>query len=76
MGTMSAPCVGKDNRTDATDPQPSQLCGGMFPFGVNVIDELEVPRVPPGEYVLGLRYDSEMTSQIWQQCADISIAAA
>jgi hypothetical protein len=50
-----------------------QLCGGTFPYGVNVIDEVEVPHVPSGEYVLGLRADMEMTAQIWQQCADIVI---
>jgi hypothetical protein len=47
----------------------------VFPFGVNVIDELHVPVLPTGDYVLGLRYDAESTSQIWQQCADISIVA-
>ena len=35
---------------------------GGFPFGVNIIDELEVPPVPAGEYVLGLRYDAETES--------------
>ena len=73
-GSFEPPCRGEDDRTNSTDPQPhQQLCEGVFPFGVNVIDELRVPPVPPGEYVLGLRYDSEMTAQVWQQCADITI---
>ena len=73
FGSFEPPCRGKDNRTGSTDPRPAELCEGVFPFGVNVIDELEVPRVPAGEYVLGMRYDSEMTAQVWQQCADIVI---
>lgn len=86
-GSFSPPCGGTDNRTNTTDPTPSwgngtsrawdassPLCEGTFPFGVNVIHELEVPDVPAGEYVLGFRYDSENTAQVWQQCADIVIA--
>ena len=37
-------------------------------------DTLQVPSdIPPGEYVLGWRWDAEMTSQIWQSCSDITI---
>ena len=76
FGSFKPPCIGKDNRTGSTDPRPAQLCGGTFPYGVNVIDEITVPHVPSGEYVLGLRADMEMTAQIWQQCADITLVAA
>eukprot|EP00038_Savillea_parva_P007780 m.172466 g.172466 ORF g.172466 m.172466 type:complete len:355 (-) comp13543_c0_seq1:746-1810(-) len=74
--SFDPPCHGEDNRTNATDPRPAKLCEGVFPFGVNVIDELHVPNVPAGDYVLGLRYDAESTSQIWTQCADIAITVA
>jgi len=30
--------------------------------------------IPAGDYVLGWRWDAEMTSQIWQSCSDITIA--
>ena len=41
-------------RAGSTDPRPVQLCGGAFKaYGVNIIDEIEVPHVPSGEYVLG-----------------------
>jgi len=37
-------------------------------------DELAVPtHLPAGEYVLGWRWDAEMTSQVWSSCADITI---
>lgn len=37
-------------------------------------DAVNVPvHILPGEYVLGFRWDCEMTSQIWQSCADITI---
>eukprot|EP00037_Helgoeca_nana_P015134 m.141751 g.141751 ORF g.141751 m.141751 type:complete len:354 (-) comp22880_c0_seq1:29-1090(-) len=75
-GSFEPPCQGNDNRINATDPSPSALCAGTFPFGVNVVDELHVPVVPPGDYVVGMRYDAENTAQVWQQCADISITVA
>ena len=37
-------------------------------------DMLIVPKeLPAGEYVLGWRWDAEMTSQVWSSCADITI---
>ena len=37
-------------------------------------DTLKVPsHLPPGEYVLGWRWDCEMTSQVWSSCADITL---
>lgn len=37
-------------------------------------DTLRVPAdIPAGEWVLGWRWDAEMTSQIWQSCSDITI---
>ena len=40
-----------------------------------VEDELRVPReLPAGDYVLGWRWDAEMTSQVWSTCADITKA--
>lgn len=41
-GSFEPPCHGQDNRTGSTDPRPAKLCEGVFPFGVNVIDELHV----------------------------------
>ena len=39
-----------------------------------VEDTLVVPDdIPPGDYVLGWRWDCEMTSQVWSSCADITI---
>ena len=37
-------------------------------------DALLVPAsLAPGEYVLGWRWDCEMTSQVWTTCAAITI---
>ena len=37
-------------------------------------DDLLVPAdLPAGEYVLGWRWDCEMTSQVWSSCADITV---
>ena len=47
---------------------------GDFPPHVQIIDWLRVPAdTPPGEYVLGWRWDGEQSAQIWQGCSDITI---
>lgn len=40
-----------------------------------VLDVVKVPMVPPGKYVVGFRYDCDATSQVWSNCADITIEA-
>ena len=36
-------------------------------------DLVRIPKVPPGEYVVGFRWDCETSSQVWTSCADIRI---
>jgi hypothetical protein len=59
------------NTDNATFPDP----GGGDPNRDFVIeDTLRVPSdIPAGEWVLGWRWDAEMTSQIWTSCSDITI---
>lgn len=38
-----------------------------------VIDEVVVPKVPPGDYVVRWRWDCEQSPQIWSGCADVVI---
>jgi hypothetical protein len=52
------------------------LCSGEWLTNVTTYDQLRVPEhLPPGEYVLGFRWDCEATAQVWQSCSDISITA-
>ena len=40
-----------------------------------VMDTLHIPAdTSPGEYVLGFRWDCEISAQIWAACADVTIA--
>jgi len=51
-------------------------CSGQWMNNITIYDQLRVPdTLPPGEYVLGLRWDCETSAQIWQSCADITITA-
>lgn len=76
-GSFQPPCHGDDPRENSTDPRPHPLCSGAFPFGVTIVDQLRVPEnLEAGEYVLGLRYDCEITAQVWAQCSDITIVDA
>merc|ERR1712232_900476 len=43
-----------------------------FDFGI--VDKVKVPDVPPGEYILSFRWDSEQLPQVWSNCADVKIA--
>lgn len=76
-GSFEPPCQGSDSREEATDPRPHPLCSGAFPFGVTIVDELRIPEsLTAGNYVLGLRYDCEMTAQVWSSCSDVTIVDA
>lgn len=45
-------------------------------FAWNVVDKVKVPDVPPGDYVVSFRWESEQTPQIWASCSDVKIVAA
>ena len=47
---------------------------GLHEAPVAVLDVLRIPDdLPPGDYVLGWRYDCEATAQVWANCADITL---
>ena len=70
MAARAAPATRGGARTEDF-PNP---CGhnnaGKNPASM---DEVYVPEVPPGEYVVGFRWDCETSSQVWSNCADITI---
>jgi len=50
-------------------------CTGDWSHNITTYDYLHVPEhLEPGEYVLGFRWDCESSAQIWQSCADVTIA--
>jgi hypothetical protein len=52
------------------------LCSGEWLTNITTYDQLRVPEhLPPGEYVLGFRWDCEASAQVWQSCADVTITA-
>jgi len=49
-------------------------CSGDWTGGV-IVDHVLIPAsLPPGNYVLGWRWDCEESSQVWSSCADVAIA--
>lgn len=42
-------------------------------FDFDIVDRVRVPAGLKGEYVLSWRWDSEQTSQVWANCADLKI---
>merc|ERR1712113_759818 len=53
-------------------PPPLPGVSGFHASPWNMIDLVEVPNTP-GDYVISFRYDCEQTSQVWQQCGDVTI---
>ena len=51
----------------------SHVAPGLPQFLFTIMDEVEVPQVEAGEYVLSFRWDCEQTSQIWAGCSNIRI---
>lgn len=72
--TPGSDCSRCDNGHNASFPAP--VPGVTEAPGVSILDEVHVPSdLPPGDYVLGWRYDCEATAQVWSNCADITLAA-
>lgn len=44
-------------------------CSGMWgPYNLEIVDQVKVPTVAPGEYVVGWRWDCEESAQVWSSC--------
>ena len=39
-------------------------CSGDWTAGI-IVDQIGIPDVPPGDYVVGFRWDCEETTQVW-----------
>jgi len=52
-------------------------CTGEWgPVNLEIVDRVALPwMLPAGDYVLGWRWDTEESNQVWGQCADVTIKA-
>jgi len=39
----------------------------------DIVDEVFIPQLEEGDYILSFRWESEQTPQVWTQCADVKI---
>ena len=54
-------------------PEVMGPCSGNLINAV-IVDHVLIPHdLPPGDYVVGFRWDCEETAQVWSSCADVSI---
>jgi len=67
---------GQEHPTEFQFDMPAEgLVPGKWDF--SVVDKVVIPEdLVPGEYLLGWRWDCELSRQIWANCADITIVAA
>jgi len=75
------PTYGKSG-VDRCNPPLLSEQGIQFPGGelnletswdFSIQDTVAVPNLPSGDYTLSWRWDTEINSQVWQNCADIEI---
>lgn len=51
---------------------PEQFRKQTFEFAI--VDKVKIPAdLPEGDYVVGFRWESEQTPQVWQSCSDVTI---
>jgi len=76
-GQSFAPRCEERPECGSTSVQSDCLCSGMWgPYNLQIVDTLALPHnIPPGDYVLGWRWDCEESSQIWASCSDVRISA-
>merc|ERR1712232_243883 len=49
-------------------------CTGAMLYNLEIVDYVQIPaELPPGEYVLGFRWDCEESNQIWSSCSDVTV---
>mmetsp|Transcript_110706 Transcript_110706/g.220087 ORF Transcript_110706/g.220087 Transcript_110706/m.220087 type:complete len:377 (-) Transcript_110706:63-1193(-) len=76
MDAFPAPCYDPNAPSDA-NVSVQGLCSGWYgPDNLEVVDTVRVPvDLTPGEYVVQWRWDCEESSQIWSNCADVTVRA-
>lgn len=67
----TAPKFPKSCGIPITKGDNHKLWDHMLQF--NIVDKVEVPNVPPGDYVISGRWDCEQTAQVWGMCFDVTI---
>jgi len=71
-----APCY--DPNAPGEDDKTPGLCSGWYgPDNLEVLDAVRVPAtLAPGQYVVQWRWDCEESSQVWSNCADVTVQAS
>merc|ERR1712096_567949 len=67
-------------RPNTADSQYCRCSGDIAnygPYNLEIVDVVMVPAgLPPGEYVLGWRWDCEESNQIWSSCSDVTVVSS
>ena len=61
------PVVGKNSK------ELQKLIDSQGENSFNIVDQVQVPAGHTGDFVFQWRWDSEQTSQVWTQCAVVTI---
>jgi len=76
---FSGPGCGADRSSCSTGAFPCECSGWGIGdlFRMEIVDRLSLPaKLPPGDYLLGWRWDAEESTQVWSSCADVTVTAA
>lgn len=77
MDAFPAPCYDPNAPADS-EAAYQGLCSGWYgPDNLEIVDSVRLPaRLAPGPYVVQWRWDCEESSQIWLNCADVTVTAS
>jgi len=74
--TPEASCGGHYPGGSTPEDFPNPFGKDLHGKNTAIVDLVKVPStLPPGDYVVGFRWDCETSSQVWSTCSDITIVA-
>lgn len=73
--TIAKQCTGAAQGPDFCNGKIDYPCTNQGVANFSLVDQVKVPNLPEGVYVLSFRWDCKRTPQVWTNCAEIKIAA-
>jgi len=74
--TIAKKCKGGQSGPDFCNGKIDYPCHSNGNSNFSLVDQVRVPNLPEGNYVLSFRWDCNLTPQVWTNCAEIKIIAS
>merc|ERR1712232_688116 len=74
--TIAKQCKHADTGPDFCNGKIDYPCHTDGYSNFSLVDQVKVPNLPEGVYVLSFRWDCKLTPQVWTNCAEIKVIAS